>query len=202
MCAPTLGKLYVYVLCVYLSRMSGNLPYCYRRPAWRLLALVLLLLRLVRLQIEDIWYFKERLLYIVEMVWFSASSSSSSATFTHFHDDVSYVNCVRIKFEIRILKYLLVSRFSRPVAGRTETRRGTKQRWSSRHAAAAGIAYAVLASLPASLLPSLLTSLSAPASVVFQNVAAAATYVARFVVLIFKNISLKYVEKIYRYINI
>lgn len=123
-------------------------------------------------------------------------------TFTHFHDDVSYVNCVRIKFEIRILKYLLVSRFSRPVAGRTETRRGTKQRWGSRPAAAAGITYAVPASLPASQLASLPTSLSAPASVVFQNVAAAATYAARFVVLIFKNISLKYVEKIYRYINI
>lgn len=63
------------------------------------------------------------------------------------------------------------------------------------------------ASLPTLLLASLLTSLSTPASVVFQNVAAAAaTNAARFVVLIFKNISLKYismyVEKIRRYINI
>lgn len=89
------------------------------------------------------------------------------------------------------------------MAGRTETRRGTKQRSNSRRPSAA----CSCASLATLLLASLLTSLSTPASVVFQNVAAAAaTNAARFVVLIFKNISLKYismyVEKIRRYINI
>lgn len=115
-----------------MSHMSGDLPYCYRRPAWRLAMLLLLLLRLVRLQIGDIFkrdYIKNKICNVQKLCELQQSQLLLLFFFIEFHSlsqrCFAYINP---KIFRNYFENSFGFRVFRPVAGRTETRRGTKRR--------------------------------------------------------------------------